>query len=316
MKTALQRLYRRGWRLWCLCAAAASVAFIFAGPTLRIQRDVYRYVFVIDITQSMNARDYHIEGMPADRLSFVKAAVRRSLRELPCRSEVGLGVFSTQNMLLLFQPLEICRHYAVIEESLAHIDWRMAWAGDSHIARGLYTSIRDLAAMESAPHLVFFSDGQTTPSDAFEPPFLEKRGAVRGWIVGVGGLKPVPVPRLDKEGADLGFWTVSEAEHTEVPRYDPEGRGSGKSPENQGEIYLSALQETELKRLAGITGLRYHRLRSPDKLTEALMSNDLARQQAVTTDVRWIFALTTLILIIAPYIPNFLSPKRKRHVHG
>ena len=46
-------------------------------------------------------------------------------------------------------------HYNALEQSLMKIDLRMAWAADSHIARGIYTSINEISRMTDKPHLVF-----------------------------------------------------------------------------------------------------------------------------------------------------------------
>ncbi|MEN8260501.1 MAG: vWA domain-containing protein [Pseudomonadota bacterium] len=297
--------FKPGWRFGCLAAALLLLTMTFIRPTLPLNQDTYRYVFVVDITQSMNARDYHVDGMPADRLGFAKETIRQTLQALPCHSEIGLAVFSTKNIFLFFEPLKLCAHFSVIEESLMHIDWRMAWAADSHIARGLFTSIRDLAGLEGPPDLVFFSDGQQTPADAVQPPFLETPGTVRGFIVGVGGTQPVPVPKLDRDNLFDGFWTVGEAEGRK-PRFDPDG-SQRPSSESDNDLYLSGLRETELKRLSGITGLTYHRLQSSEKLARILQSSELARTQAVDTDMRWVLAAAALLLIMALYLPDFVS---------
>lgn len=299
--------FKPGWRFGCLATAFLLVAATFARPTVPLKQDTYRYLFVIDITQSMNAQDYHVDGMPADRLGFTKQTILRTLDVLPCHAEIGLAVFSTKNIFLLFDPLPLCEHFAVIEDSLMHIDWRMAWAADSHVARGLFTSIRDLASMAEPPDLVFFSDGQQTPADAIQPPFLETPGAVRGFLVGVGGTKPVPVPKLDRDNMAQGFWKHEEAEGRR-PRVGAEIEQRPRSASEE-ELYLSGLRETELKALSGITGLGYHRLDSPDKLAQLLLTPDLARSKTIDADLRWILALAAMLLMLALYVPDFFAGK-------
>src|SRR5690606_4660785 len=120
-------------RFWRLAIHALLVSLALINPTVPVRKDSYNIVFDIDITQSMNARDYHVEGMPSDRLSFVKESLKQVVAALPCQSRVGLSLFTTKNSFLLFEPLEVCEHYSVIEQSLMKIDWRMAWAADSHI---------------------------------------------------------------------------------------------------------------------------------------------------------------------------------------
>ncbi len=291
MKRFFSSLDRQAWMLLAIVLMLAVALF---KPVLPVRRNIYNYVFVIDITQSMNARDYHVKGMPPDRLSFVKQSIKQALQSLPCHSRVSIGLFTTKNIFLLFEPLEICGHYAVIEDSLMKIDWRMAWAANSHIARGLYTSIRDIGKIDSSPRLVFFTDGQQTPSNGKEPPFLLQPGQIQGLIVGVGHLQPVPVPKLDKHNIPNGYWQIHEAD-----RHPGATSKSGQ--------YLSTVKENHLQRLAGITGLHYHHLETPEKLIPALLDERYGQQESVGTDIGWLFAGSALLLYVLSYfrVPGF-----------
>lgn len=276
-----------GWRFGCLLAACLLTALSLARPTLPMERPVYRYLLVLDITQSMNARDYHQDGLPADRLGYAKVAIREALHGLPCGSEVGLGLFTTRNSQVLFEPLEICGHFALIADVLEHIDWRMAWAADSHIARGLHTGLREAAARGPDTRLVFFSDGQQFPPE--EPPPFDGPPA-SGLIVGVGGAQPVPIPRQDKDNNPQGFW-----EYVDLRDYLP----PQAMPQDRSALYLSRLDEPGLRRLASLTGLGYHRLESPQGLELALLDKHLAAKRVVAVDIRGILALSALLLLLA-----------------
>ncbi len=280
-----------GWRFWALLTACILLALSLAEPKLSVKRPVFRYLFVIDITQSMNARDYHLDGLPADRLGFVKASLRQALHQLPCGSEVGLGLFTTRNSQRLFQPLEICEHFPVIADVLEHVDWRMAWAADSHIARGLYTGLREAGAGGRDTRLVFFTDGQQFPPEADVPSFDGKPGEVGGLIVGIGGSQPVPIPRLDKENHSLGFFEYADLRDYLPPSAMPQHP-------NGPAYYLSRLDERALRGLAMATGLSYHRLETPEGLAHALLARDLAAERTVAADIRWLLALPALLLLL------------------
>ena len=285
-----------GWRFWCLLLACTALGLSLAHPTLPLKRAVQRYVFVVDITQSMNARDYHLEHLPPDRLGFVKAAIARTLRDLPCGSEVGLGLFTTQNTQLLFEPLEICEHFAVIDDALAHIDWRMAWGANSYIARGLFTALREIAARDADIRLAFFTDGQQFPPEAEMPNFDGKPGQVRGLIVGVGAVQPVPIPKLDRENRPQGYWEYADVKDFLPPSESADARTRGSN------YYLSRLDEQALRELAEFAGLRYHRLVSPAELSAALRSKELAVEHRVLSDVRWVLALLAIALLLATHL--------------
>lgn len=277
-------------RFWVLALPSLLLLFALLNPSVPLRKDSYNLIFVIDITQSMNARDYHVDGMPSDRLSFVKESLKELISALPCQSKVGLSLFTTKNSFLLFEPLEVCAHYAVIEESLMKIDWRMAWAADSHIARGLFTSLREVSEIDANPGLVFFTDGQQTPESAKDPRFMLKQGQVKGLLVGVGNLLPVPIPKYDQNNVQVGYWQIGEAERRLL-------KGRNESGE-----YLTSVQDQSLQRLAGITGLRYHHLETPAQLKRALQAADLRQRQLVRYEYGWVLALIALMIFSGPYL--------------
>jgi mxaL protein len=290
-----------GWRFWCLFAACLLIAITLVRPTFPLNQPAFRYLLIIDISQSMNARDYHETGLPTDRLGFVKASIKQALQELPCGSEVGLGLFTTRNSQVLFDPIEICEHLTVITEVLDHIDWRMAWAADSHIARGIYTGLREAAARGKDTRLVFFSDGQQFPPENEPPPFDGKPGGTAGLIVGVGGAQPVPIPWLDKENIPQGFW-----EYVDLRDYLP----TSAMPRDHSTLYLSHLDEQALRLLADITGLSYSRLENPRVLVPALLKKDFAVIKIVPVDMRRILAFSAFVLLLLTRLNPFSLKKR------
>jgi mxaL protein len=212
----------------------------------------YANIFIVDITRSMNTQDYQWEGHPVSRLEFVKSTLQSALPALPCGSAVGLGVFTERNSTMLVMPVEVCANLAALMETVAHIDWRMAWAADSNIGRGLYNSLtlmRDLREQRSIPRhttLVFMTDGHEAPpiNPSYEPDFSDIRkssvdgivpGAVRqaaesgqranavaefegepglipGVLVGVGGRGLSPIPKLKPDGTQEGFYSESDVQ--------------------------------------------------------------------------------------------------------
>lgn len=294
------RLFRRNWRTAALLAAAALTALTFADPKLPLPLRVFRYAFVIDITQSMNVRDYHVENMPADRLNFVKESIRRAVHDLPCGSEVGLGLFTTQSVQLLFEPIEVCEHLPVIDDVLAHVDWRMAWAANSFIAQGVYAAVRDVKNRDPGIRLAFFTDGQEAPPQTIRPTFSGKPGEIAGLIVGVGGLHPTAVPKYDRENRLIGYWENTDIAQMPESSTAYETTGTAPKPPREGH-YLSWLDENRLRELSATTGLRYHRLETPEGLMEALRAPKLSELRTAKTDVRWLLGLAALLLFAAVY---------------
>jgi mxaL protein len=294
-------LFCRDWRAAALLVAAVLVALNFANPKLPLPLRVYRYAFVVDVTQSMNVRDYHVDNMPADRLNFAKESIRQTVHALPCGSEVALGIFTTRSVQLLFEPIEVCEHLAVIDDVLAHIDWRMAWAANSFIEQGVYTAIRDIKKRDSSVRLVFFTDGQEAPPQTIRPNFFEKPGEIAGLIVGVGGLHPTTVPKYDRENRLIGYWENSDI--AQIPESTTAYQTTEAVPRLPQEgYYLSWLDENHLRELSATTGLRYHRLEAPEGLVDALRASEFAERRTTRTDIRWLLGLAALSLFASVYL--------------
>jgi mxaL protein len=269
-------------RVWLWLLALGLLAATGFKPTWTLPQSTYRYLIVFDITQSMNARDYHLAGLPPDRLSFAKAAIEAAIFALPCGAQVGLGVFTHKDTQPVLEPIEVCGHASALRTVLEGIDWRSAWAADSYIAYGLFDAWRLAKALNA--DLVFLTDGDQFPDTAQDPPFQGRKGEVNGWLVGVGTPYPVPIPKLDLDGRQLGYFTAEDL---------PQFRLSTPQP---AALLLSRLDTDRLHRLASETGLAYLPLTTPKQLTEAMRQPNLKRVQKVATDLRPWLGLGALLL--------------------
>lgn len=288
---------RRHWRSLLLGLGALLLAATALGPHWTLPRPVYRLLFVLDITQSMLARDYRLGREPVDRLEYAKAAIEDAIAGLPCGSAAGLALFTEKNVQTLFEPIEVCEHFPVIADTLQHIHWRMAWAADSYIERGLYNSLRETARIGNGTRLVFLSDGQQQTPAADAPGYRGKPGEIGGLVVGVGGLQPVPVPHYDAEGRPAGYWTEREVAELAVDNL----LAAGIDP---AALYLSALDERRLGELSRRLGLGYHRLESVEDLGPALRRGRLAEWRWVRGDLRWLLGVCALGAAVCAWLPE------------
>jgi len=308
------RLAFKDYRLWCLLLALAAMLALFARPEAVKRQPVYNFTFIIDITRSMNAADYRLDGYEVSRLEYVKKTLGELIAKLPCQSRVGLGLFTERRSTLLFEPLEVCSSYAEIESSLDNIDWRMAWAADSNIAKGLMSTLEMLETSGST--LVFITDGQEAPpvNPAYQPDFSELKSRMKGLIIGAGGLQPVPIPKFNANGEQIGVYSEDDVPHrstfgrsnldpSKIEGYDARNAPFG-SQKATGREHLAVLHEAYLQKLAGEAGLDYARLTDLRSLQTALQAPELATLKSVRTDVRWQAALAALMLLSAVYLPN------------
>jgi mxaL protein len=286
-----------------LCLLAAVLA-----PHVMIARATYELLVAIDITQSMNARDYTLDGRPASRLAKVSRVLRDLLLHLPCGSRIGLAVFTERRSFLLFEPIDICRDFAPLDGALAALDWRMAWEGDSHIASGLYSAI-DIAKSLGAD-LVFLSDGHEAPPLPHNgpPPFDGKPGEVQGVVVGVGGTSLVPIPKFTADGREIGFFEMSDVEQENrfgLPPQSAEER-EGWHPRNapfgaeaaSGSEHLTSVKEGHLRDIAAKTGLVCAPLTDASDLAAAIFHAAKPRPADAPMDFAPLPASLALLLLV------------------
>lgn len=297
--TALHQAWNLGPDRWLLGAAALALGLALLRPGLAIERPLFNHVVVLDVTQSMNVQDALVDGKPASRLALAKQALREALLQLPCGSKLGLGLFTEYRSYLLLAPVEVCANLQELRATLAHIDGRMAWTGNSEVAKGLFSGLAIAQQLPYKPALVFVTDGhEAPPLDARNwPRFNQQPGEVPGWIVGVGGLTPMPIPKIDPLGRPLGFWRADE-----VLQADPRSASRDAVPgraKPQGSEHLSSLREAHLRRLAAETGLKVLRLQDTHVLGPALTEPALARPVPARADLRWAPALLALLLLLA-----------------
>lgn len=299
--SAIKRLFLKGslrWRALLLLLALGISAIAIMAPHVEIPRSSFRYQVVIDITQSMNAKDYHLEGWPETRLEFAKAAVERAFLNLPCGSEVGLGLFTTQSVQLLFEPIEICKHLPVVLDTLRHLDWRMAWSADSHVESGIYHALRELTKSNESTRLVFMTDGQETPPQTYRPGFDQDPRQIRGLLVGVGGKTPVSVPRYDQQNQLLGVWDNADIEKPPLSNTVYSTRQESRVLPTEG-TYLSWMDEDHLREIATVTGLEFRALKNAEDLTEAMLNPAYSEYRPSWTDLRpWLGGLALTVLIL------------------
>ncbi|WP_354683828.1 MxaL protein [Cupriavidus necator] len=283
---------------WPVTLALLCLAAAIWMPPLTLPRGTFRYMVTFDVTQSMNAEDMGNPQAPVSRLAYARVAAHEALKHLPCGSEVGWAVFADYRALPLLTPLEICAHYEVLTASLDRIDSRMAWVNASNITKGLYWTLRMAGSIGAGTSVVFITDGHESPPlrPSEHSALNVTPGEVGGWVVGVGGLTPVPIPKSDADGNRVGYWRADEVVQRDAV--------SGAVVAGQSREHLSALHESHLASLARQAGLGYRRLDAPGALTSALLDARLARRTPVSTDLRWIPGLLALVLLTWHFLPR------------
>jgi len=310
----------KDYRTICLLLGVLAMLVLFIHPARQQKTPTYNYTFIIDITRSMNVSDYRQDGQTVSRLEFVKHSLRELLKQLPCQSKVGLGLFTERRSTLLFEPLEVCSAYTEIDTAISKIDWRMAWAADSNIAKGLLSTLEML--QKSGSSLIFMTDGQEAPpvNPKYRADFAAIKEHAKGMLIGVGGLEAAPIPKFDGQGRQIGFYAPddvpqrssfgeSNLDPSQIKGYNARNAPFG-SAAAIGNEHLSALQETYLEKLGAESGLSYARLTNWQSLLAALRNPKLATEKMLSTDSRREPALSALLLLSLVYMPSLFRYRR------
>lgn len=287
-------------------AAAIALVLLVAAvlmPPFNTPRATYDYLVVFDITQSMNVEDYELDGVPASRLTFAREAVRRTLKGLPCGSRVGWGVFAEYRTLVLLAPIEVCENYNDLLSSLDRIDGRMRWGNASEITKGVFWAMRGARDVGGRPKVLFLTDGQEAPPVEGEGLAMFddlKRGDISGWLMGVGGYSPRPIPRTDADGRPMGYWHADE-----VVQRDPNASGRPTAASHE---QLSEVREPYLRRLAHQIGFEYTHLTTIDSIRNAMLTPRFAERRWAPTDFAWVAAVVALLALLIGF--GVKMPKR------
>jgi mxaL protein len=319
MSASRSRAPDRSLRLLYLAAALLVAAAL--QPTIELPRRVLSVLFVVDLSQSMNTPDVRLGDHNVSRLELARQALHDALRELPCGTRAGIGLFADSQTVVLYDPVEICSHFTELTDTIGHLSSRAAWAPNSQIAKGIHSSLKIAAQLGPGIDLVFLTDGHEAPpvSPRRRPSFDAEPGAVHGVLVGVGGRTPQPIPKLDAEGRIVGQWDAREVLQRDPysigragtsgidalaetePQPDPAiAARLGATP---GREHLSSLREGYLQLLAEELRLDYHRLADGKALATALKHAKGGTVKQTPTDIGHWLAAAALLLIAAAHRP-------------
>lgn len=278
---------------------------VWFDPEMRLKSVVQDTLFVIDISESMNVRDADYPKPQTDRLTLAKLAVREGMASLPCGSRVSVALFAGDESVVLFEPLEVCRHFPAIEQVVSGLDRRMRWIGDSWVTNALTVSIGE--AHKRKLNLVMITDGDEMPQRAapIVTELAKLRGKVKGVLLGVGGDALQPIPRLNQNDEITGYWTredaVLEGNHPNLLPYVRALAPGEKAPDGMlDEVteHISSYNKNVMQVLAQASGFKLIRVYTPLDAVNALKQSDFQKQAQAERDARWIFALVAAVLVL------------------
>ena len=291
-----------------LSVALMLLVIALLRPAIPLKRDIYTYLLVVDITQSMNVEDMTLAGKKASRLAYTRELVHDAIASLPCGNRVGVALFAGVVVSTLFHPVEVCANFDVLQDTVQHLEWRQAWHGNSRIGFGMLSASAALKALPEPAQVVFFTDGEEAPMlHAFNRADLSNWQGGKGWLlVGIGGKQPTPVPKMDENNKLIGYWSgntyqlepgiAQVSDETRLQRDDSVATADY-------ERYLSALDEKYLQALAREVNASYVRGNNMPEVLAALHALKPARHDSAPWRVDRLLAAIAGLLVIGAYLP-------------
>jgi len=295
-----------------LTAALLLLVVALFKPTVPLQRNIYSYIFVADISQSMNVIDAEINGKPASRIAYTQYMMHRVVSSLPCGTRVSIGLFAGVSVAALYTPIEVCSNYAAIQDTIDHLDWRTAWSGNSRLRESMFTLARVLRGFPEPAQVVYFTDGEEAPRlHAFNTKDLTNFQGGNDWLfVGIGSDKGTAIPKLDEKNQLIGYWSgesfalqpgIAQISEANIGVRDDNVAGG------ESDRYLSKLDEEYLKDLSKQVSGNYVRGDSVQSVLSAMKKQKPARRDLAPFNLDWVLAGLAGLLLIAAYIPRHLG---------
>lgn len=275
-------------------------------PSIPIKHNIYTYLLIADISQSMNAADMQINGKPATRIAYTQKLLHETVSSLPCGTKVSIGLFAGNSVAALYTPIEVCANFAAIQDTIDHLDWRNAWSGNSRVRESLYSVARAVRGFPEPAQVVLITDGEEAPKlHAFNTKDLTNFQGADGWLlVGVGTEKGVAIPKLSEKNQVIGFWSnESFALQPGIAQISESTLGVREdNVAGANDRFISKLDSAYLKSVAKEIGGAYVNGDNVHNLLDAMKTQKPARRDIAPFDLSWVLASLAALLLLAAYI--------------
>lgn len=287
-------------------------------PTIQLKQNVHNYLLVADVSQSMNAEDMKLNNKPASRLAYTQHMMKELVKHSACGTYVSLGVFAAENVGLLFMPLEVCKNFDIIIDSIEHLEWRMAWSGNSRMTFGVKAAEATFAYLNVPAQMLFFTDGDEAPkaNGINKLDISDVRIGDHVTFVGVGGHEPSPIKRYNAQNKLVGYWGTDAAAESAGGgvMYNDASKDDPDPPVAYAEFdrYLSQLDVEHLKEMAQEINGQYIEAKDKPQFYEFIQSQAPAAKFVTDYSVRWLFLIIAGLLVLATFLPDALMNLRYR----
>lgn len=235
------RRARSGRPLTTLRIASVALAILaLARPqqgigTAEIEASGISIVLALDVSGSMRALDFQLDGQPASRLDVVKSVVRRFVDARP-NDQIGLVAFAGSAFLVSPVTLD----HGWIDQSLGRLKMGLVDDGTA-IGSGLATALNHLRDQKARSKIVILlTDGQNNAGKVAPLTAAEAARSlgVKVYTIGAGTKGEAPMPVTDAFGRERVVMTQVDVD------------------------------EQTLEKIADLTNGRFYRATDTDSLTK------------------------------------------------
>ncbi|MFM9912337.1 MAG: VWA domain-containing protein [Methylophilaceae bacterium] len=277
--------------------------------SLPLKHNIYSYMLVLDISQSMNTQDMRLDGKPVSRIVYSQKLLSDLVTSMPCGTKVSIAPFAGVSISPLYTPIEVCANYAAIQDTIKHLEWRMAWSGNSRIRESMFSVARAVRALPEPVQVVFLTDGEEAPKlHVFNTKKLEGFQGGNDWLlVGIGDIKGAAIPKYDEKNQLTGYWAnESFALQPGIAQISEQNIGTRNENVAGGvaDRFISKLAEDYLQSLAKDISAIYVRGDSLRAIQTAMRDQKPARRDIAPFQLHWILALLAGLVLLGAYVPK------------
>lgn len=275
-------------------------------PSIPFKHNIYSYFLVADISQSMNAQDMMLRGKKVSRMEYMQNMMHEVVSSLPCGTKVSIGMFAGNSVAAMYSPIEVCSNFAAIQDTIDHLDWRMAWSGNSRLRESLFVTAKVVRAMPEPAQVLYFTDGEEAPKlHAFNTKNLAEFQGGDDWLfVGIGSDEGVAIPKLSPENQVIGYWSnESFAMQPGIAQISESTLGVRDDNIATGEHdrFISKLGSEYMESLTKEIGARYVRGDSTYTVLQAMKDQKPARRDIAPLPLGWLFATLAGLCLLGTY---------------